>query len=167
MLASLNNTAFIGLPLLGDALRGGAAVSLGLLADQLGFFLALTIGGAVVGAAYSGERADAAAIARKVLLYRRSSPRSSTSPSGRSAAGRRPYRRCCKVSQTLAAGAVLGGAAVAAAHGRQAWRGGADAGVFAADAGESCWPAATRSACRGCRSPSARCDRRCPRCSSR
>ncbi|MFO1410380.1 MAG: AEC family transporter [Steroidobacteraceae bacterium] len=68
MLASLSNTAFIGLPLL-DALRGSAAVSLGLLADQLGCFLALTIGGAVVGAAYSGERADVAGIARKVLLY--------------------------------------------------------------------------------------------------
>ena len=68
MLASLSNTAFIGLPLL-DALRGSQAVSLGLLADQLGCFLALTIGGAVVGAAYSGERTDVAAIARKVLLY--------------------------------------------------------------------------------------------------
>lgn len=68
LLASLSNTAFIGLPLL-DALRGSEAVSLGLLADQLGCFIALTIGGAVVGTVYSGERTRIATIAGKVLRY--------------------------------------------------------------------------------------------------
>jgi predicted permease len=68
LLAALNNTAFIGLPLL-EALRGSAAVSLGLLADQLGCFIAMVVGGAIVVAAYSGDRTSGAEIARKVLSY--------------------------------------------------------------------------------------------------
>ena len=68
LLASLSNTAFIGLPML-DALRGSAAVSLGLLADQLGCFIALTVGGAVIAAVYSGERSSGAQIARRVLSF--------------------------------------------------------------------------------------------------
>jgi malate permease and related proteins len=67
LLAALSNTAFIGLPML-DALRGSAAVSLGLLADQLGCFIALMVGGSIVTAVYSGDRTSAGEIARKVLL---------------------------------------------------------------------------------------------------
>jgi predicted permease len=67
LLAALSNTAFIGLPLL-DALRGSAAVSLGLLADQLGCFISLVVGGSIVTAVYSGDRVDGAGIARKLLL---------------------------------------------------------------------------------------------------
>jgi predicted permease len=68
LLASLSNTAFVGLPVL-EALRGAPAVPIGLLADQLGCFLALTVGGAIIGAVYSGERTSAGVLARKVLLY--------------------------------------------------------------------------------------------------
>jgi predicted permease len=68
LLAALSNTAFVGLPML-DALRGPAAVSLGLLADQLGCFIALAVGGSIVTAIYSGDRTSAREIARRVLLY--------------------------------------------------------------------------------------------------
>ena len=67
LLAALSNTAFIGLPIL-DALRGSAAVSLGLLADQFGCFIALVVGGTIVTAVYSGDRVDGAVVARRVLL---------------------------------------------------------------------------------------------------
>jgi predicted permease len=68
LLATLSNTAFLGLPLL-DALRGSDAVSLGLLADQLGCFIALVVGGAVVTAAYSGDRTSVPEIARRLLSF--------------------------------------------------------------------------------------------------
>ena len=67
-MGAVSNTAFLGLPLL-DALRGHAAVTLGIVADQLGCFMALAIGGALIVATYAGEPLRAGSVARKILLF--------------------------------------------------------------------------------------------------
>ena len=64
----LGNTAFIGFPLI-EALRGREGVKLALIADQLGTFIALAVGGTIVAAVYSGKSASAAAVTRKVLQF--------------------------------------------------------------------------------------------------
>lgn len=64
----LGNTAFIGFPMI-EALHGREGVKLALIADQLGTFIALAVGGTIVAALYSGKNASAAAVARKVLLF--------------------------------------------------------------------------------------------------
>ncbi|HKU16053.1 MAG TPA: AEC family transporter [Steroidobacteraceae bacterium] len=61
-------TAFIGFPLI-EALHGQEALKLALVADQLGCFLAVAVGGVIVAALYSGRRAEPAAIARRVLTF--------------------------------------------------------------------------------------------------
>lgn len=68
LMAGLANTSFLGFPLL-EALRGEPGLVLGTVADQLGSFCALAIGGAVVTAAYTGHSARPAAILRKVLTF--------------------------------------------------------------------------------------------------
>jgi predicted permease len=47
LLAAFNNTAFLGFPML-EALRGSPAVTLAVIADQLGCFVGLAVGGAIV-----------------------------------------------------------------------------------------------------------------------
>ena len=61
-------TAFIGFPII-EALHGREALKLALVADQLGGFLAVTIGGTLVAALYSGRSPSPAAIARRVLTF--------------------------------------------------------------------------------------------------
>jgi predicted permease len=68
LMAALNNTSFVGFPLL-EALRGPEGVALGVIADQLGGFLALAVGGSVVVGLYSSDAARPAAIVRKVLTF--------------------------------------------------------------------------------------------------
>ncbi|MGC3981749.1 MAG: AEC family transporter [Steroidobacteraceae bacterium] len=66
--ASLSNTSFVGFPLI-EALRGKQALAYAAIADQLGSFMAISIGGTVMVAVYTGGKADARSIARKVLLF--------------------------------------------------------------------------------------------------
>jgi predicted permease len=68
LVCGLGNTAFIGFPMI-EALRGREGVKLALVADQLGCFLALAIGGTIVAALYSGKSASAQAVTRKVLTF--------------------------------------------------------------------------------------------------
>jgi predicted permease len=68
LVCGLGNTAFIGFPMI-EALRGREGVKLALVADQLGCFLALAIGGTIVAALYSGNSASARAVTRKVLTF--------------------------------------------------------------------------------------------------
>jgi predicted permease len=68
LVCGLGNTAFIGFPMI-EALHGREGVQLALVADQLGCFLALAIGGTIVAALYSGKSASARAVVRKVLTF--------------------------------------------------------------------------------------------------
>jgi malate permease and related proteins len=68
LVCGLGNTAFIGFPMI-EALHGREGVKLALVADQLGCFLALAIGGTIVAAAYSGKSASAKDVMRKVLTF--------------------------------------------------------------------------------------------------
>jgi predicted permease len=68
LVCGLGNTAFIGFPMI-EALRGREGVKLALVADQLGCFLALAVGGTIVAALYSGKSASAQDVTRKVLTF--------------------------------------------------------------------------------------------------
>lgn len=66
--AGAGNTAFVGLPLV-EALRGKQALSYAALADQLGSFIAITVGGAIVVALYSGSQVAGRTIVRKIATF--------------------------------------------------------------------------------------------------
>ncbi len=66
--AGLSNTGFVGFPLL-EALRGKEVLSYAALADQAGCFLAMSVGGSLVVALYSGHKTNARAIARKIVMF--------------------------------------------------------------------------------------------------
>lgn len=66
--AGLSNSGFVGFPLL-EALRGKEALSYAAIADQLGCFLAVSIGGSIVVAVYSGGTTGARTIVRKIVLF--------------------------------------------------------------------------------------------------
>lgn len=68
LVCGLGNTSFMGFPLL-EALRGREGLALGVVADQLGCFIVLAVGGTLVAALYSGAHAHPRAIARRVLLF--------------------------------------------------------------------------------------------------
>jgi predicted permease len=68
LVAGLGNTAFTGYPLV-EALRGKEGLALAVVADQLGCFLALAVGGITVAAWYSDGKPHPAAIARRILLF--------------------------------------------------------------------------------------------------
>lgn len=68
LVCGLGNTSFMGYPLL-EALRGREGLALGVVADQLGCFLMLAIGGTLTAALYSGAQTHPRAIARRVLLF--------------------------------------------------------------------------------------------------
>ncbi len=64
----LGNTAFVGLPMI-EALRGKEGVALAVVADQLGCFIALAVGGITVAAIYSGRHIDFRTIARRIVFF--------------------------------------------------------------------------------------------------
>ena len=68
LVCGLGNTAFIGFPMI-EALHGREGLKLALVADQLGCFLALAIGGTIVAALYSGKSTRAADVARRVATF--------------------------------------------------------------------------------------------------
>jgi predicted permease len=68
LVAGLGNTSFIGYPLIA-AVRGPEALPHAVIADQLGTFVMLALGGAVVAATYAGTRVSAGSIAKKVARF--------------------------------------------------------------------------------------------------
>lgn len=68
LVCGLGNTSFMGYPLL-EALRGQEGLALGAVADQLGCFIALAVGGTLVAASYSGQAVAPRVIAKRVLLF--------------------------------------------------------------------------------------------------
>ncbi len=68
LMSGLGNTAFMGYPLL-EALHGREGLALGVVADQLGCFIALAVGGVLVAAWYSGATPKPRDIAKRVLLF--------------------------------------------------------------------------------------------------
>lgn len=64
----LGNTAYMGVAMV-EALKGPALVGPAVIADQFGSFLALSVGGVIVAALYSGESPSLAGIARRVLGF--------------------------------------------------------------------------------------------------
>jgi malate permease and related proteins len=68
LVCGLGNTSFMGYPLL-EALRGREGLALGVVADQLGCFVMLAVGGTLVAALYSGTQAQPREILRRVLLF--------------------------------------------------------------------------------------------------
>lgn len=64
----LSNTAFMGFPMI-EALRGKEGLGYAIVADQLGCFVMLALGGALVTAIYSGGRVDSKSVARRVLTF--------------------------------------------------------------------------------------------------
>lgn len=68
LVAGLGNTSFMGYPLL-EALRGREGLALGVVADQLGTFIALAVGGAIVAAVWSGTPARPREIALRILFF--------------------------------------------------------------------------------------------------
>lgn len=68
LVSGLGNTSFLGYPLL-EMLRGREGLSLGVVADQLGCFIMLAVGGVLVASVYGGARATAGEMLRRVLLF--------------------------------------------------------------------------------------------------
>jgi predicted permease len=65
----LSNTAFIGYPMI-EALRGSGAQTLAVVADQLGCFISLSVGGVLTAVAYGAQGAPRPLhIARKIVLF--------------------------------------------------------------------------------------------------
>jgi len=65
----LSNTAFIGYPML-EALRGSSAQALAVVADQLGCFISLSVGGVLTAVLYAQQGAPRAFdIARKIIVF--------------------------------------------------------------------------------------------------
>ncbi|AXQ31612.1 AEC family transporter [Solimonas sp. K1W22B-7] len=68
LMTGLGNTSFVGFPLL-EALRGREGLALGVVADQLGCFVALAVGGVLVSAIYSGKQPKPREIVMRVALF--------------------------------------------------------------------------------------------------
>jgi predicted permease len=68
LVCGLGNTSFIGFPMI-EALRGQEGLALAVVADQLGTFACLIVGGTVVAAIYSGGKTEPVAILRKIALF--------------------------------------------------------------------------------------------------
>ena len=64
----LGNTAFMGYPMI-EALRGQDGLALAVIADQLGCFLPLAVGGVAVTAIYAGERPHPLEVLKRILLF--------------------------------------------------------------------------------------------------
>lgn len=68
LVCGLGNTSFVGYPLI-SALRGPDDLALAVVADQVGCFVALAVGGALVAALYSGQHAQPSVIARRIAFF--------------------------------------------------------------------------------------------------
>jgi len=68
LMAGLGNTSFVGYPLL-EALRGREGLALGVVADQLGCFVALAVGGVLVSAIYSGKTPKPREVVLRVVTF--------------------------------------------------------------------------------------------------
>lgn len=68
LVCGLGNTSFVGFPLI-EALRGQEGLKYALIADQVGCFFALAIGGTIVAALYSGKVVTPVSIVRKIVLF--------------------------------------------------------------------------------------------------
>ena len=68
LLTAFNNTAFLGYPMI-EALRGRTAPALAVIADQLGCFIALAVGGAILIGVYTGDRPNPRVVALRTLLF--------------------------------------------------------------------------------------------------
>lgn len=68
LVCGLGNTAFMGYPML-EALRGREGMALGAVADQLGCFIILAVGGVIVALTYGGGALKPREIAKHVLLF--------------------------------------------------------------------------------------------------
>lgn len=68
LVCGLGNTSFIGFPMI-EALRGSDALALAAVADQIGCFPCLVIGGSIVTALYTGGKPQASDIARKIVRF--------------------------------------------------------------------------------------------------
>lgn len=68
IVCGLGNTSFIGFPMI-EALRGQTALPLATVADQLGSFPCLVVGGSVVAAIYTGERLRPRDLALRIVLF--------------------------------------------------------------------------------------------------
>ena len=66
--AGLGNTSFMGYPMI-EALRGKDGLALAVVADQVGCFVALAVGGVAVTAVYAGRTLKAGEVARRILLF--------------------------------------------------------------------------------------------------
>lgn len=68
LVCGLGNTSFMGYPLI-HALRGDEGLALAVIADQVGCFIALAVGGAIVAATYSGATLHPAEIGKRLILF--------------------------------------------------------------------------------------------------
>lgn len=68
LMGGLGNTSFLGLPMI-EAYYGKEAIVTGIVADQLGSFLALSTAGIMVAGLYSSETPAATNILRRVALF--------------------------------------------------------------------------------------------------
>jgi predicted permease len=68
LVCGLGNTSFMGYPMVA-ALRGQDGLALAVVADQLGCFIVLALGGVIVAVVYGGAKAHPREIARRVLLF--------------------------------------------------------------------------------------------------
>ena len=68
LVCGLGNTSFIGYPMI-EALHGREGLSVAVVADQLGTFPLLAVGGIVVASLYSGTRPTVGAMARRLFTF--------------------------------------------------------------------------------------------------
>lgn len=66
--AGLCNSAFVGFPLI-EALRGKQALPYAAIADQLGSFMNVSVGGSIVVAMYSGGAVSTRIVLRKIMMF--------------------------------------------------------------------------------------------------
>jgi malate permease and related proteins len=68
LVTGLGNTSFMGYPLI-EALRGKDGLALAVVADQVGCFVALAVGGVAVTAVYAGRKLMLEEVLRRILLF--------------------------------------------------------------------------------------------------
>ena len=68
LVSGLGNTSFMGYPMI-EALRGKEGLSLAVIGDQVGTFVALAVGGVAVTAVYAGRKLMPTEVLRRILLF--------------------------------------------------------------------------------------------------